>query len=79
MKIIFLRFYANKRVAKSLNFYHELSDTHKRYLFDFEENCKTLLNCIQHNNKFFEKMLEDVETMFDNSNGLLVRIKARKN
>ncbi len=63
---------ASKRVAKSLNFYHELSDRHKNYLADFEENCKILLKCIEHNNSFFEKMLEDVEEMFDNSTCLKV-------
>ena len=64
--------YAGKRVAKSLNYYHELSDTHKKYLYDFEDNCKNLLKCIEHNSKLFEEILDDVENMFANSDDLQV-------
>ena len=49
-----------------------MNNVHKGYLPDFEDNCKILLKCIEHNNEFFEAMLEDVEKMFENSNDLMV-------
>ncbi len=29
----------------------ELSAAHKSYLFDFEDNCQKLIDCIKHNDK----------------------------
>jgi hypothetical protein len=69
-------FFAQKRVAKSLAYYHELPARHRDYVADFEDNCKKLLELIEHNSGIIDLIVEDVESMFQNSTrSIEVRIK----
>jgi carnosine N-methyltransferase len=62
-----ISYFATKRVAKSLKFYHELPEKHQRvYLEEFEDNCKELLRCIDENKQIIDLILEDVDSMFEN-------------
>lgn len=60
-------YHSTKRVARSLENYHDLSEKQRKYIGDFEDNCKELLNLIDHNSKMIELLVEDVECMFENS------------
>ena len=59
--------FAQTRVAKSLNCYHELPSRHQTLVSDFEDNCKELLACIEYNSGMIDLIVEDVECMFENS------------
>lgn len=55
-------------MAKSLKCYHELPEKHQKvYLDDFEDNCKQLLRSIDENNHVIDLILEDVDSMFENT------------
>ncbi|CAF0739302.1 unnamed protein product [Brachionus calyciflorus] len=59
-----------KSVANSLKNFHNLNQKHKEYLMDFEDNCKLLLECIDHNDDVIRLFIRDAELMFENSNAL---------
>lgn len=75
-KIEISSFYATKRVAKSLSYYHELNEKQRSYVPDFEDNCKEALKCIDHNNKVINLIIEDSFLMFENKSDMVFEISA---
>ena len=65
--MLFGRDDATRRVAYALKQYRELSERHRAYLDDFEDNCRKLLECIDSNYSIIEMILEHVDGMFENA------------
>lgn len=59
--------HATRRVGRSLRNYRQLSARHRSYLNDFEDNCQKLVECIDHNDKMINHIIEDVQNIFVNA------------
>lgn len=58
---------AKKHVDLSLSYFYKLPANQKSLLYDFEDNCKTVLKCVNKNYEVIKLILEDVEEMFENT------------
>ena len=56
-----------RKVSKSFSYYRELPDRQKEYVLNFEENCNSVIKCIEQNNEIIKLIIKDVNGMFQNN------------
>lgn len=59
--------HSSQRISKLLSDFRKLPERQRNFLPDYEDNCKTLLECNEKNYQIIQLILEDVDGMFENS------------